>query len=1110
MKNNKRKHINAMLIAATLSLPFATYSTPALAAVVSEANKSGSTLKDGTYDIVLKAYNGATNEESRATSYIKEPKVTIENGKKVVTATLNDSDFFQYLKVEDSQNPGTFHDVKVLSEDKRKNGTKVIQFEIGELGKRYKMQLHVLIPSMAYDEKYQVQFEVKLANSDNTNQENQKENQKEQNEEAKNVIVDTKLQQYINKVVLERKDLNTPITKNDAAQIKEILIYAGKGINSLEGLQHMVNLERFVIFESNVKDISPISNLKKLKSLNIDRSQVENIEPIAQLEKLQFLYLRDNKIKNLKPLSQLKKVKELDVIGNEVTDIKPLFTMPSLEKLYIANNKISDVTGIEQLNKVKVLWAGSTNINNLDSISKMESLIELSINDAEIRDVTPLAKIKNLQSLDLEENYISDISPLSELTNLYELNLIANQIADVRPIQEFAKRFVVKVHRQKIFLNEGVANEDSKIPVYDLNGEPLQNIRWVSEGGTHNNGFVKWDSPGEKAYEFNLETASPDHKLRFNGTIIQTIVPTQADLSVIPDKKLKEHINKNSLGRADLNTPITKEDLLKVKTLKITDGQNNGIRDLSGLEYMTNLEDLTLEKFELKNIDFISDLKNLKSVNVANNKIESLEPLVKLGKIEALNISNNNVKNLETLFTLNSLKKLNISANKINNESLQGIQQLTNLDSLIVNNNNISNLDEISNLPKLFELEIKENKIVDITPLTKAKELRFLDLSDNKIKDITIFSSMLDLIKLKLPGNEIRDVKPIIQLSQWSTIDLRRQKIMLEDAQVNQVVKIPVHDVEDNPLEDITLKSEGGTLNDEEGTIVWSTPGEKKYEFAFDGTDYYELGIWFSGEVIQNIVGEIESTEKEEASKPEEEVEKPKEEASKPEEEVEKPKEEANKPEAEVGKPEEEESKPEVEVEKPKEEPSKPEEEVEKPKEEPSKPEAEVEKPKEEPSKPEVEVEKPKEEPSKPEAEVEKPKEEASKPEAEVEKPKEEPSKPEAEVEKPKEEASNPEAEVEKPKEESSEPVTEGSNELGTATVQKNEAVQVPAQAQEVVKQAAKENVSDKQVNKKKEESKKSLAATGGKENNVSLFGGLALVLSALSMFVFRKKLFKK
>lgn len=69
-----------------------------------------------------------------------------------------------------------------------------------------------------------------------------------------------------------------------------------------------------------------------------------------------------------------------------------------------------------------------------------------------------------------------------------------------------------------------------------MNGEPLQNIKWVSEGGTYDNGFVKWNSPGEKVYEFNLETGSSEHKLRFNGTIIQTIVPTQADLSVIPDK----------------------------------------------------------------------------------------------------------------------------------------------------------------------------------------------------------------------------------------------------------------------------------------------------------------------------------------------------------------------------------------------------------------------------------------------------------------------------------------------------------------------------------------------------------------------------------------------
>ena len=62
-------------------------------------------------------------------------------------------------------------------------------------------------------------------------------------------------------------------------------------------------------------------------------------------------------------------------------------------------------------------------------------------------------------------------------------------------------------------------------------------------------------------------------------------------------------------------------------------------------------------------------------------------------------------------------------------------------------------------------------------------------------------------------------------------------------------------------------------------------------------------------------------------------------------------------------------------------------------------------------------------------------------------------------------------------------------------------------QEQNVNNQVVKEN---KPVVNKQEESKKSLGATGGQENTSTLLSGIALVLSALSMFVFRKRLFKK
>ncbi|MFB5688823.1 leucine-rich repeat domain-containing protein [Bacillus cereus] len=667
MKQNKRKRINAMIIAAALSLPFAVYSTPALAAVAIEANKTGQGLEDGTYDAVIKAYKDKTNEESMAAVYIKDPKLTIENGKKIVTATLSDSDFFQYLKTEDIHTPGVFHDVKVISEDKKKNGTKVIQFEVGELGKRYNMRMHIYIPTMAYDNKYQVQFEVNTLNLDKDVPEAQKENKEDKvDQQDANVIVDKQLQKYINKYNLNRDNVDAPITKKDLLQIKTLSIYSGKGINKITGLEYMTNLEKLTLRESNVKDISAISKLRGLKYVDLTSNSIESIHPIEQLENINMLFLRDNKISDLTPLSKMKKIKTLDLIGNNIKDIQPLFTLSTMKQLYLANNQISDLTGIDRLNNVELLWIGNNKINNVESISKMSNLIELEISDSEIKDISPLSQLGNLQVLNLEENYISDISPLSTLTNLHEINLGANEIFDVRPVEELGKRISIDIQRQKIFLNEASVDEEIKIPVYNLKGEPLQNINLQSEGATLNNGFIKWNSPGEKIYEFKLDTNSTESKIRFNGTVIQNIVEKQKESqNVILDKTLQQHINKENLGRENVNAPITKEDLLQIKKLEILKEKGNEIKDITGLEYMTNLEKLTLEGVGLKNIEFISNLKQLNNVNVSHNQIEDITPLSSLENLQWLNLADNHIKDVTVIGSMLNLFSLNLAGNEI-------------------------------------------------------------------------------------------------------------------------------------------------------------------------------------------------------------------------------------------------------------------------------------------------------------------------------------------------------------------------------------------------------------------------------------------------------------
>ncbi|HDR4352862.1 TPA: leucine-rich repeat domain-containing protein [Bacillus cereus] len=1014
MKQNKRKRINAMIIAAALSLPFAVYSTPALAAVAIEANKTGQGLEDGTYDAVIKAYKDKTNEESMAAVYIKDPKLTIENGKKIVTATLSDSDFFQYLKTEDIHTPGVFHDVKVISEDKKKNGTKVIQFEVGELGKRYNMRMHIYIPTMAYDNKYQVQFEVNTLNLDKDVPEAQKENKEDKvDQQDANVIVDKQLQRHINKYNLNRENLDDPITKEDLLKVKSLIVVEAKskGIKDVSGLEYMTNLENLTLEEVKLKNIKFISDLRQLKSLSITYGELEDIGPLATLEHIEFLTLRNNKISDLSPLSQMKKIKMLDLNSNYIKDIKPLFTVKSLRTLTVANNQISNagLEGVHQLKNLKTFEISNNGLSNVEHINGMNKLIELGLSKNELVDLTPLSKLSGLQKLNLEENYISDITPLSQLTGLYDLKLGSNEIRDVRPVQELGKRMYIDIQRQKIFLDDVEKDKEVKIPIYNLQGEALDTIQLKSEEGIVNNGSVKWGTTGEKTYEFMLDINPEENRIKFNGTVIQNVVERLDEIketikenneqkeNVILDKTLQQHINKENLGRENVNAPITKEDLLQIKKLEILKEKGNEIKDITGLEYMTNLENLTLEGVGLKNIEFISNLKQLNNVNVSHNQIE------------------------------------------------------------------------------------------DITPLSSLENLQWLNLADNHIKDVTVIGSMLNLFSLNLAGNEIRDVRPLIQLGQWFTIDVGRQNIILNDAKINEEIQVPVYDLEGESIENIQLASEGGTFNN--GVIKWNTLGEKVYKFDLDSD---EISIRFNGTVIQNIV------EKEEEKEPVKEIEETKEEVKEPVKEVEETKEEVKEPTKEV-----EEAKEEVK------EPTK---EVEETKEEVKEPVKEVEEAKEEVKEPTKEVEEVKEEEKEPTKEVEETKEEEKEPVKEVEETKEEEKEPVKEV---KEEVKEPTKEVEEAKEEVDEPTTgvEGSKaevkETGKEIEGSKDAVNQSAvvQEQNVNNQVVKEN---KLAVNKQEESKKSLGATGGQENTSTLLSGIALVLSALSMFVFRKRLFKK
>lgn len=593
----KKKYMKALVVATTLAIPFAAYSTPALAALKVEANQSVAAVSDRTYDTEIKIYKDQTNETSIASQYITNPKVTVEDGRKIVTVTLQDSDYFQYLRIEDKNQPGVFHDVKVLSEDKRKNGTKVVQFEMGEFEKKYNMQMHIRIPAMGYDHKFLTQFEIKDPNIGNVETEkpdgntNSGNNETDASVDSQNMITDNKLKELVNKKVFNRKDVNTPITKEELLQVKELFLNTSE-IQDYSGLKYMPNLEFLTVANAKIKDpsffanlkqvkklalrsneiedvtplikmdhldyldlsknkianVAPLAEMKNIKSLFLANNQIEDITPLGKMEQLDYLNVANNKVSNVAPLSQLKNLTNLSLAGNEIENIKPLYTLP-LQDLTLTRNKVKDLSGIEQMKQLEELWVGKNEITDVTPLSKMTQLKVLNVPNNELKDITPLSSLVNLQKLDLEANYISDLSPVSKLNKLVYLSFVANEIRDVRPVIELSKKAYINVQNQKVFLEDTEVNKEVKVPIYEKDGEVSTKIHLKSEGGTYSNGVVKWSTPGEKVYEFGVKDPFADTGIFFTGSVIQKVVNEKVAEEVIGFKDVpKGHWSEKAIN----------------------------------------------------------------------------------------------------------------------------------------------------------------------------------------------------------------------------------------------------------------------------------------------------------------------------------------------------------------------------------------------------------------------------------------------------------------------------------------------------------------------------------------------------------------------------------
>ena len=615
------------------------------------------------------------------------------------------------------------------------------------------------------------------------------------------------------------------ITEAEMAALTE-LEARDQGIRDLTGLEFATNLTRLQLGLNNLSDVSPLSGLTNLTQLTLHGSNLSDVSPLSGLTNLTRLQLGLNNLSDVSPLSGLTNLTWLHLEFNNLSDVSPLSGLTNLTWLTLESNNLSDVSPLSGLTRLEALDLRANSIADVSPLSGLTNLTSLHLESNNLSDVSPLSGLTNLTWLYLNDNSISDISPLVANTGLGsgdEVYLVNNPLSSTSlntHIPALESRGVT-VH----YDDDGGGGDDhgdtpssasalavgsSRSGQLETGGDVDYFRVEVSASGeltVHTTGSLDTkgqledsaggvlarDDDGGDGYNFRLAHAvsAGTYYLKVEGYDATTTGSYTIHASGpgggdddgtvnIADANLRAVIAE-ALGKAP-NAPITPDEMATLTELRAGD---QGIRNLAGLEFATNLQTLDLGREwvdgrwvnsnDISDLSPLSGLTNLTTLWLDDNNLSDVSPLSGLTNLTTLGLYFNDITDVSPLSGLTNLTTLGLSDNSISDVS--PLSGLTNLTTLGLYFNDITDVSPLSGLTNLTWLGLFDNNISDVSPLSGLTNLTELRLSDNNISDISPLSGLTNLTHLGLGANSISDVSPLSGLTNLTELGLENNNI---------------------------------------------------------------------------------------------------------------------------------------------------------------------------------------------------------------------------------------------------------------------------------------------------------------------------------------------
>jgi len=280
--------------------------------------------------------------------------------------------------------------------------------------------------------------------------------------------------------------------------------------------------------------------------------------------------------------------------------------------------------------------------------------------------------------------------------------------------------------------------------------------------------------------------------------------PAFADQAVsIPDPDLRLCITRGLQLEAD--APLTESRLGGIRSLTCNDSgfADLDIKSLAGLEHLTNVQALYLNRGSVTDLAPLAGLSELWAVHLHANQVSDLHPLAGLHKLSLLDLAEDPIGDLAPILALPALSTLDISGTKVDASQIVAMPALRNLTigglpssdygflagmdklgSLTIVDDKITSLKGIPMPPLVSVIFLAAPAVTSLAGIEAASELQrfYAFASDTEVdrtalSDISALAGLKKLIQVDIEGSEVADVSGLADKPVLTEIVLEKGRV---------------------------------------------------------------------------------------------------------------------------------------------------------------------------------------------------------------------------------------------------------------------------------------------------------------------------------------------